>query len=201
MGAVYAAIVEGVSAAGLDHGSRVAVKVVHERFLDSKDARARFRREVALGSRVSHENVVRTFEGDERDGHCFMVMEYVQGQTLRALSEELERVPEELCRHIGRQVSRGLSAIHAAGAVHRDVKPENVMITPQHVVKIMDLGVAREIDDEQRLSQTGMFIGSLQYAAPEQFKNGGKGHDGRLDLHALGLVLYELACGCNPYAA
>jgi serine/threonine protein kinase/tetratricopeptide (TPR) repeat protein len=198
MGAVYAAVVEG-DASGLDVGTRVALKVVHARFLESDDARDRFRREVEIGKRVAHENVVRTFDGDERDGHCFMVMEYVEGQTLRGLVEELERVPEELCRHIGRQVSKGLGAIHAAGAVHRDIKPENVMITPEHVVKIMDLGVARSTDDAMRLSQTGMFVGSLQYASPEQFRSGGKELDGRVDLHALGIVLYELAGGRNPF--
>jgi tetratricopeptide (TPR) repeat protein len=200
MGSVYAATVEA-AVPGLETGTRVALKVVHARFLESKDARERFRREVEIGRLVAHENVVRTYAGDERDGHCFMVMEFVQGQTLRALAEELERVPEELCRHIGRQVSLGLGAIHAAGAVHRDIKPENVMITPQHVVKIMDLGIARSMDDAMRLSQTGMFVGSLHYASPEQFRGGGKGLDGRVDLHALGLVLYELACGVNPYQA
>jgi len=200
MGAVYAAVVEG-EAPGLGVGTRVALKVVHARFLASADARERFRREVEIGKRVAHENVVRTFDGDERDGRCFMVMEYVQGQTLRGLVEELERVPEELCRHIGRQVGKGLGAIHAVGAVHRDIKPENVMITPDHVVKIMDLGIARTTDDAMRLSQTGMFVGSLQYASPEQFRSGGKGLDGRVDLHALGVVLYELACGRNPFDA
>ena len=87
-------------------------------------------------------------------------MEYVEGQTLRDLLEELERVPEELCRHIGREVAKGLAAIHEAGVVHRDLKPENVLITPDHVVKIMDLGVARLQDEAIRLSQTGAFVGS-----------------------------------------
>ena len=200
MGAVYSAIVEG-PAPGLEPGARVALKIVHERFLEAKDAVERFRREVAIGKLVAHENVVRTYDGTEADGRCFMVMEFVQGQTLRALIEEMERVPEELCRHIGRQVSKGLGAIHAVGAVHRDVKPENVMITPDHVIKIMDLGIARLADDALRLSQTGMFVGSLHYASPEQFRGGGKGLDGRVDLHALGLVLYELASGNNPYLA
>ena len=75
--------------------------------------------------------------------HHFLVMEYVEGQTLRGLLTELGRVPEELCRHIGREITKGLEAIHAAGAVHRDLKPENVLITEDQVVKVMDLGVAK----------------------------------------------------------
>ncbi len=175
----------------------VALKVVHPQLLDGADAVERFRREVEIGRAVDHPNVVRTLAGGEADGRHFMAMEYVEGQTLDGLLDELEHVPEELCRHIGREVCKGLAAIHAAGAIHRDVKPDNVLIAPDHVVKIMDLGVARSMDDALRLSQSGMFVGSVEYAAPEQFKGGDV--DGRTDLHALGLVLYELASGAHPY--
>lgn len=192
MGKVYAATgPEGV----------VALKVVHPHLLQTADVVERFRREVEIGRAIEHPNVVRTFAGGQADGHYFLAMEYVEGQTLEDLLVELERVPEELCRHIGREFCKGLAAVHAAGAVHRDMKPENVLITPEHVVKVMDLGVARSTDDALRLSQTGAFVGSLQYACPEQFTGGGKGLDGRVDLHALGLVLYELSSGVSPYVA
>ena len=221
MGAVYVATVrpgdsdDGAAAAtGLEPGTVVALKVVHERLL-GEDASRRFAREVEIGRRVRHPNVVRTLDGGEAGGRLYLAMEYVEGQTLAALRQELERVPEELCRHIGREVCKGLASIHSEGAIHRDVKPENVIISldaggaagspdsrqPVHVVKIMDLGVARSVDDAARLSHTGAFVGSLHYAAPEQFKGGGKGLDGRTDLHALGLVLYELASGVAPYHA
>jgi tetratricopeptide (TPR) repeat protein len=147
---------------------------------------------------------VRTLDADEIevDGerHRFIVMEHVEGRTLRALLEELGAVPEELCRHVGREVAQGLAAIHAAGAVHRDLKPENVLITREHVVKVMDLGVARLADEQVRLSGTGAFVGSVLYAAPEQFSSSAQ-VDGRADLHALGLVLYELATGRHPFEA
>ena len=204
MGKVYAATVAG-RCPGLAEGTRVALKVVHPHLLDTPGFFKRFLREAEIGKAVVHENVVRTHDCDAAraggEQQNFIVMEYVEGQTLRDLLTELDRVPEELCRHIGREVAKGLAAIHAAGVSHRDMKPENVLITGEHVVKVMDLGVARLNDDALRLSQTGAFVGSIHYAAPECFSEGGKHVDGRADLHALGLVLYELACGANPYYA
>ncbi|MCG3135787.1 MAG: Serine/threonine-protein kinase PknD [Planctomycetes bacterium] len=204
MGKVWSASVVG-DAPGLRRGDVVALKIVHPHLLESPQFLQRFLREAQIGQAVVHENVVRTFDcaSVEHDGKRvdFLTMEYVEGRTLRELLEELERVPEELCRHIGREVAKGLAAIHAAGVIHRDMKPENVLITKDHVVKVMDLGVARLVDDAARLSQTGSFVGSIHYAAPECFTDGGKSVDGRADLHALGLVLYELACGVNPYFA
>ncbi len=201
MGRVYAATVAAPTDCGVHVGGRVAVKLVHAHLLESPDALARFEREVAIGTRVRHENVVRTYAGGALDGAWALVMEYVEGQTLADLLNELGPLPEELCRHVAREMCKGLAAIHATGAIHRDVKPENVLITPEHVVKLMDLGVARSTDDALRLSQTGAFVGSLHYAAPEQFEDGGRGLDARVDLHALGLVLYELATGSAPYLA
>jgi predicted ATPase len=225
MGKVYAATVTG-RCPGLAEGARVALKVVHPHLLETPGFFKRFLREAEIGKSVVHENVVRTYDADAiatggAQQH-FLVMEYVEGQTLRALMKELDRVPEELCRHIAREVAKGLAAIHATGVVHRDVKPENVLITAEHVVKVMDLGVARLNDEALRLSQTGAFVGSIHYAAPECFglaraegaseaiprsregeARSAKGDhvDGRADLHALGLVLYELAGGTNPYLA
>jgi tetratricopeptide (TPR) repeat protein len=182
---------------------RFAVKVVHPHLLEAPGFFRRFLREAEIGKSVRHPNVVRTLEFDQVivDGApcAFLVMEYVEGQTLRGLLGELSRLPEELCRHVGREVSKGLAAIHGAGAVHRDLKPENVLITEDHEVKVMDLGVARLLDGTLQLSRTGAFVGSVQYASPEQFEGSGDGIDGRSDLYSLGVVLYELACGEHPY--
>ncbi len=188
--------------AGLPAGTVVALKVVHPHLLESPGFLRRFQREAEIGRRIVHENVVRTFDADAtrqdgKDVH-FLVMEYVEGQTLRGLLAELGKVPEELCRHIGREVARGLSAIHAGGVVHQDVKPENVLITKEHVVKVMDLGVARVSAEEAPSSGSGWFVGSVQYAAPEQFETGQE-IDGRTDLYALGATLYELCTGQKPY--
>jgi tetratricopeptide (TPR) repeat protein len=192
MGKVYAAT-------GPD--GAVALKVVHAHLLETPGFFKRFLREAQLGQSIRHENVVRTLDCDQEfaDGkpQCFLVMEYVEGQTLADLLGELERVPEELCRHVAREICKGLAAVHDAGVVHRDLKPENVLITPDHIVKVMDLGVAQIADEAMRLSRTGAFVGSVEYAAPEQFKGGDV--DGRTDLHALGVLLYELATGVHPY--
>ncbi|NUN52908.1 MAG: protein kinase, partial [Planctomycetaceae bacterium] len=203
MGRVYAASVSK-TAAGLPCGTRVALKIVHPHLLESGGYFKRFLQEAQIGRAVRHPNVVRTLDVDAfvQGGVQFhvLVMEFVEGQTLRALLDEMERVPEGLCRHVGRETAAGLAAIHAAGAVHRDLKPENVLITPDHQIKIMDLGVARLRDETVRLSRTGAIAGSLLYAAPEQFGSEGRA-DPRADLHALGVLLYELAAGVHPFLA
>jgi serine/threonine protein kinase/tetratricopeptide (TPR) repeat protein len=220
MGTVHLARVEG-AVPGLGAGARVALKVVHPHLLEREGYVERFLREAELGRRVRHENVVRTLDAGVDAGEDgrrqFLVMEYVEGRTLRALLEESGSQPEELCRHIGRAIALALDAIHAVGVVHRDLKPDNVIVTADHVVKVMDLGVARFVENAARLSRTGAFVGSLRYAAPEQFGAPGAegawgdtarsgagargGIDHRTDLHALGLLLYELATGTHPFDA
>ncbi|MCU0726953.1 MAG: serine/threonine protein kinase, partial [Planctomycetes bacterium] len=128
----------------------VAVKLMHPHVLAQPGFLDRFRREAEIGARVHHENVVRTlFAGEQevagRTLH-YIVMEYVEGDTLRALLADLGFLPENLLREIARQVAAGLAAIHAEGAVHRDLKPENVLITREDRVRIMDLGVAHFFD-------------------------------------------------------
>ncbi len=202
MGTVYLARVEDPPH-GFEAGQSVALKLVHPHLLHRAGFFRRFVQEAEVGRRVQHPNVVRTHFVDavaDADGHHhFLVMEYVEGRTLRALLEELEVVPETLCRHIAVDVARALEAIHGAGAVHRDLKPENVLITSGEQVKVMDLGVACLADEAARLSRTGAFVGSIHYAAPEQFRRDGREIDGRADLHALGVLLYELSTGVHPF--
>jgi len=203
MGKVYLA--ESVGRGVVPADARVALKVVHPHLLSEPGFFKRFLREAEIGKAVTHPNVVRCYDCDQLivDGttHAFLVMEYVEGQTLRDLLDELETVPEELCRHIGREVAKGLAAIHEAGVIHRDLKPENVLITPDHEVKVMDLGVARLADEAMRLSLSGAFVGSPLYASPEHFMGGTVEVDGRADLFSLGVILYELACGAHPHRA
>ncbi|MHC4849172.1 MAG: protein kinase domain-containing protein, partial [Planctomycetota bacterium] len=200
MGKVYLAeVVE--PAAGLEPGTRVALKVVHPHLLETPGFFKRFLQEAELGKRVRHDNVVRTFDVDaiahENQQHHYMVMEYVEGKSLRALLHDLHTIPETLLREVALQTVAGLAAIHAAGIVHRDLKPENILITDDHEIRIMDLGVAKLHEATIAITKQGQFTGSLLYAAPEQFKNEAVGPPA--DLYSLGVLLYELATGRNPF--
>ncbi len=178
----------------------VAIKLVHSHLCDDEAVCTRFQREARAGRRVDHPNVVRTLSagaavlgGVEQQ---YLVMELVEGQTLRELVAELGCVPEGLSRRLGTDIARGLSAIHASDVLHRDLKPENVMVTGDNCIKVMDLGVARLVD-ATNLSRAGTFVGSIRYAAPEQFI--GTSVDARLDLYALGHLLYELVVGHHVF--
>ncbi len=185
-------------------GNEVAVKILHAHLGLSGRNRERFVREARLGGEVRHPGVVRVLDvGVAATGSRdvpFLVMELVVGQSLRALLDDLGVCSEDLCRHVARELADALAAVHAAGAVHRDVKPDNVLITRDHRVKLTDLGVAHVAGATDALSRTGAFIGSLHYASPEQFDGASRALDGRADLHALGILLYELATGENPFA-
>ena len=180
--------------------SRVALKVVHPHLLSRVEFVARFLREAEAGRRVRHPNVVRTLDlglvevdGDEVP---FLVLEHVQGQTLRALLDEVEVAPERLCRHVGVRIADALAAVHGAGFIHRDVKPENVVITASEQVKLMDLGVAVHPGGEGRVTRDGGFVGSVLYASASQLR--GDEPDAQWDLYALGVLLFELATGRHP---
>jgi tetratricopeptide (TPR) repeat protein len=204
MGTVYRAEVVG-QVADLEPGMIVALKVVHPHLLRTQGYFKRFLREGEIGKRVRHANVVATLDLDGitvgNETVLYMAMEYVEGQTLWDLLQEIGTASEELCLHIGREIANGLDAIHSLGVVHRDLKPENILITREHVLKVMDLGVARVTGGADRLSAVGTFVGSALYASPEQFAGAEDDVDARSDLHALGLVLYELATGTHPYDA
>ncbi len=196
MGKVYAATAPD--------GMRVAVKVVHPHLVEQPGARERFLREALSGLSIASQNVVRTIEclETEVEGKRVpaLVLEFVEGRDLAALLDETKRVPEDLCRYLAREVARGLDAIHGAGIVHRDMKPGNVLMTSAGEVKVMDLGLARQASGEDRMSQTGTFMGTAAYAPPEQFF-GKKDLDPRSDLYSLGAMLFELATGRVPFQA
>ena len=176
----------------------VALKLVHPHLVGDDGFLRRFLREAQIGQDVVHPNVVRTLAaGGGRDADPpYIVMEFVEGQDLRALLSEAGVVSERLARVVAVALADALTAIHDAGILHRDVKPENVILAAGDVVKLMDLGVARLIEERERLSGTGEFVGSLLYAAPEQLT--GAALDGRADLFALGLLLFELVVGRHP---
>ncbi len=202
MGTVYRAEAAEAGVAG-PAGSPVALKVFHPELVEDARAFERFRREAEVGRRIRHGNIVRTHEiaAAEVDGRTFhfMVMEIIEGRTLKALLAELGTVPESLLLPIAEQALLALEAIHELGVIHRDIKPENIVITPDHRVLLMDLGVARLQEHGKELTQTGEFVGSMSYAAPEQFTAPDE-VGVRSDLYAFGITLYELATGRHPFA-
>lgn len=197
MGAVFEAEADA-GLEGVEPGTHVAVKLLHAHLARQPGFATRFVREAELGLGLVHPNLVRTL-AHGRDGDSFYaVLELVAGSTLDELRSELGRVPEGLCLHIAGQVCRALAVLHGAGIVHRDLKPENVLITPSHEVRVMDLGIAKNLVDDLQLTRAGAFVGSPLYASPEQFR----GHaEPRSDLYGLGVMLYELASGENPHRA
>ena len=182
-------------------GSAAAVKILHPGLLGSERAVARFLREARAGARVRHPNVVRTLEAgvESFDGHelRWIALELVEGRDLRQLLRELGPLPEPLVLEIARQCAAALSAIHAAGIVHRDLKPENVLVTNDQRVRLTDLGIAKVLEASASLTRDGQFLGTLRYAAPEQFE--GREIGPAADLYSLGVVLHELASGTNPF--
>jgi tetratricopeptide (TPR) repeat protein len=176
----------------------VALKIVHPHLLETPGFFKRFLREAEVGKAVRHDNVVRTLDVDALGGHHFLVMEYVQGKSLRDLLSDLGTIPETLLREIALQTAAGLAAIHEAGIVHRDLKPENILITDDHEIRIMDLGVAKLQEATIAITREGQFAGSLLYAAPEQFNKDDEVGP-RADLYSLGVLLYELATAQNPF--
>jgi tetratricopeptide (TPR) repeat protein len=201
MGAVHRARAEVDGPAG-PRGSALAVKVFHAHLAEQPQAYERFKREAEVGMRIRHPNVVQTFAlgSQDVDGTPvhYIAMELIEGQTLAGLLQELGTVPETLRAQIADQVLAALDAVHRAGIVHRDVKPENIVITPDYRVLLMDLGIARLRERGHTLTEVGSFVGSLAYAAPEQFM----GEDDlgpAADLYAFGLVLFELATGRGPF--
>jgi serine/threonine protein kinase len=152
----------------------VAVKVLREE-IDSEDVRERFAREGRAAARLSHVNIVTVYDVGEHEGRPFIAMEYVQGQTLHDLirRKTFFDLPQKL--EFIQELCAGLAVAHEAGIVHRDVKPANLMITPQWVLKILDFGIARVSNSS--LTQSRALVGTLNYMAPEQMT--GEKVDGR----------------------
>ncbi len=179
-------------------GRPVAVKLLADNLADDADFRARFLREARLAARLNHPNIVQVFDIGEHDGRPFIVMEYVAGETLAGERARAGRLAPARVAEVAVQCCAGLGCAHAAGLVHRDVKPENVLVAGDGTVKISDFGIARAAD-EARLTMTGSILGTARYLAPEQAMGGPV--TPAADIYSLGVVCYELLTGRPPHEA
>jgi serine/threonine-protein kinase len=175
----------------------VALKVLFPELSVDRTFVERFRREAQAAANLSHPNIVPVFDWGEDDGSYFIVMEYVEGRPLSAVLRDPQRMPPRQIATIGAGVAAALAFAHRHGVVHRDVKPGNILITPDGDVKVTDFGIARAMNTEESLTQTGAVMGTAAYFSPEQAE--GKGVDSRSDIYSLGVVLYEMSVGRPPF--
>jgi serine/threonine protein kinase len=174
----------------------VAVKILAEHLVEDESLRRRLLREARLAARLSHPAIVQVYDAGEDDERPYIVMEYIEGETLARQLDQRGRIPSSEVVALALQICDGLQYAHTAGLVHRDLKPRNLLLTRHGDVKITDFGIARA-DEASRVTETGTVLGTAGYLAPEQ----GAGQDvtAAADLYALGVVLYELLGGEKPY--
>lgn len=177
-------------------GRVVAIKILKEEYLGDPGFRERFRAEARHAALVNHEGIANVFDYGEEESHAFLVMELVPGEALSTILERDKILPATKVLHIVAQTAKALHAAHQAGLVHRDIKPGNLLITPDGSVKITDFGIAR-LADQVPLTATGQVMGTVQYLAPEQA--GGKPASPLTDVYSLGIVAYEALAGKRPF--
>ena len=175
---------------------RVALKILHEHFARDEDAVERFQREARAVAQLTHPNVVTVIDRGEQDGRPYIVFEYVEGETLKHLIQREGPLPVDEALALGLEIARGLEAAHARGVVHRDVKPQNVLLAEDGRARVTDFGIARASDTEG-LTLTGTILGTSDYISPEQARGEHTGE--AADIYSLGVVLYELLTGDVPY--
>src|SRR3954470_16877201 len=175
----------------------VALKVLFPELSVDRSFVERFRREAQAAASLSHPNIVSVYDWGEEEGTYFIVMEYVDGRTLSAMLREEGPLLPDRAAGIGAEVAAALAFAHRNGVIHRDVKPGNVIITTDGLVKVTDFGIARAANAEENLTQTGAVMGTATYFSPEQAQ--GTAVDARSDIYSLGVVLYELVTGRPPF--
>ncbi len=175
----------------------VALKVLHEQFTADGDYVERFRREARSVAQLSHPNIVTVIDRGEQGDRQFIVFEYIEGENLKALVQRKGPLPEQQAVELTLQIAKALGFAHDHGLVHRDVKPQNVLLNGDGRAKVTDFGIARSLDVKGGLTQTGTVMGTSDYIAPEQAR--GQRVDAQSDIYSLGAVLYELLTGQVPF--
>jgi len=177
-------------------GEVIALKVLKSEIASDAQILERFKNELRLAHKITHRNVARLYEFHRFGDTAYVSMEYVEGESLRALLERGGKVEYERALNIARQLVAGLGEAHRQSIVHRDLKPENIMLTAAGDLKVMDFGISRSY--AAGVTTTGSIIGTPAYMAPEQAE--GKPTDQRTDIYALGLILYEIFTGSAAFS-
>jgi serine/threonine-protein kinase len=160
----------------------------------------RFKQEIRLARKIAHRNVVRTYDLGEQNGMYYLTMEYVEGTSLKQLIVSRGKLPVSVTLTVGKQICRALEVAHAEGVIHRDIKPQNIVVEPSGFLKVMDFGIARLANPKGKgLTEAGTSIGTPDYMSPEQLS--GAELDPRSDLYAAGVVLFECVTGRVPFEA
>jgi serine/threonine-protein kinase len=175
---------------------KVALKILHQRFNDDDEYVERFRREARAVAQLAHPNIVTVIDRGEEAGRQFIVFEYVDGDDLKQMIDRAGPLPIDQVVELGREIAAALAFAHERGIVHRDVKPQNVLLSEGRA-KVTDFGIARSLDVEQGVTQTGTVLGTSNYIAPEQAS--GQPVDDRSDVYSFGVVLFELLTGTVPF--
>jgi eukaryotic-like serine/threonine-protein kinase len=175
---------------------RVAVKLMHREIASDSDQLERFRREARSVAQLSHPHIVGVIDAGEEDGRPYIVFEYVEGETLKERIRRMGRLPIDEAIAYAIEIARALGAAHARAIVHRDIKPQNVLVDEEGSAKVTDFGIARSLEEEG-LTADGRVLGTTDYVSPEQ----ALGHDvdGQSDIYSLGVVLYEMLTGDVPF--
>ncbi len=176
---------------------RVAIKILHQHYAEDPEYLERFRREARAVARLSHPNIVTVIDRGDDDGRQFIVFEHVEGENLKELVLRAGRLPVRRALELALAVADGLAFAHEHGLVHRDVKPQNVLLSSEGDVKVTDFGIARSLHVEQGVTQTGTVLGTAEYLAPEQAS--GRSVSAATDVYSLGVVLWELLAGDAPF--
>ena len=176
----------------------VAVKVMHREMSEQEDQLQRFRQEARAVAKLSHPNVVAVIDAGEDGGHPYIVFEYVEGETLKQRINRVGALDPQEALAYAIEIARGLTVAHARNMVHRDIKPQNVLIDTEGRAKLTDFGISRQLEQDG-MTATGRVLGTTDYVAPEQ----AMGHpvDQRSDIYSLGVVLYEMLVGQVPFHA